>query len=100
MDTSPHRLEKSFLAEEETLIIDMLYDGLTQKAIGRKLGVNDRTVRRRLDELKIKLGAANSLQIPLNAHNQKVWSPPCCRRTSISRPRRNRSTETTDCAHQ
>lgn len=56
-------------------MIDLLFDGATQKAIGRQLGLNDRTVRRHLDELKAKLNAANSLQIPLYATLAAGGSP-------------------------
>ncbi|GAB3993194.1 hypothetical protein GCM10029992_04240 [Glycomyces albus] len=76
MDIGANHTSKITLSEEEIRIIDYLYGGMTQKAIGRRLGVEDRTVRRRLDELKAKLRAGNSLQIPVKAHRCGIWSPP------------------------
>lgn len=76
MDPGTPQPSEGTLSDEESTIIDFLYDGLTQKAIGRRLGVKDRTVRRRLEDLKLKLDAGNSLQIPLKAWDRGVWKPP------------------------
>ncbi|WP_199038321.1 LuxR C-terminal-related transcriptional regulator [Glycomyces salinus] len=75
MDTGTPQPPEGTLNDEDSTIIDFLYDGLTQKAIGRRLGIRDRTVRRRLEDLKSKLGADNSLQIPLKARDRGVWKP-------------------------
>lgn len=50
------------LTAEDLLLLRMLADGLGPEAIGRRLGVSDRTVRRRQHSLCLRLGVGHVMQ--------------------------------------
>jgi DNA-binding NarL/FixJ family response regulator len=52
---------------EEAQLLDLLRQGLKDRAIARALGIGERTVQRRLSRLMATLGAKTRFQAAINA---------------------------------
>jgi DNA-binding NarL/FixJ family response regulator len=59
------------LTDQELAILSLLYAGLTDEAIGRKLGLSERTVRRIVAEIMKRLDATSRFQAGAKAANRK-----------------------------
>ncbi|RVU27960.1 erythropoiesis-stimulating protein [Streptomyces antnestii] len=56
-------------------VLRLLAEGLTDEAVGRRLGVSDRTVRRMVGELTTRLGATSRFQVAVLAERADWLSP-------------------------
>jgi len=63
------------LSPRERQVIALLVAGYTCKESGRKIGIREPTVRKRLRDLITKLGVANRLELVLFALHHRLVDP-------------------------
>jgi DNA-binding CsgD family transcriptional regulator/sugar-specific transcriptional regulator TrmB len=63
----PKRFDDNGLNVQETAVVRLLGQGLTDEAIGRKLGLSERTIRRLVSDLMKRLGAKSRFQAGVEA---------------------------------
>jgi DNA-binding CsgD family transcriptional regulator/sugar-specific transcriptional regulator TrmB len=68
----PPRLDGNGLNDQEAAVLRLLGQGLTDEAIGRKLGLSERTIRRLVSELMKRLAAKSRFQAGVEAI-QRGW---------------------------
>lgn len=73
--TSTDQCRSIRLTPRETVTLDLLGDGLTAAAIGRRLAISERTVQKHLQRVYAKLGVTDRLAAVRRAESLGVLSP-------------------------
>lgn len=72
----PRRFDEHGLNDQELAVVRLLGQGLTDEAIGRKLGLSERTIRRLVSELMRRLNARSRFQAGVRAIHYGWLDPP------------------------
>ncbi|NUS55379.1 MAG: helix-turn-helix transcriptional regulator [Streptomycetaceae bacterium] len=72
LDDAPARSDATTISEGDRTLLTLLAAGYTDEAVAKRLGVSLRTVRRRVHDLMIRLGASSRLDAGLKA-GQRGW---------------------------
>ena len=67
---SPHKETQFKLTERQRQIVRELAEGITNKEIGRRLGLAEGTVKVQLNRIYRKLGIANRTALAVMAHRR------------------------------
>ncbi|MFE0519670.1 LuxR C-terminal-related transcriptional regulator [Streptomyces sp. NPDC058954] len=75
-----HRAADTRLTPRETTVLLLLADALTASAIGRRLGISDRTVHKHIEKIYRKLGTRDRVGTVLRAQHLGLVPAPSARR--------------------
>ncbi|HEX8817031.1 MAG TPA: LuxR C-terminal-related transcriptional regulator [Terriglobales bacterium] len=78
MDSAPPRFVSSYgeslLCDREHMVVQLVAEGLTNRAIAVKMGVSEHTVKNHLSRIYAKLGVSNRLDVMFSVLSQRPTS--------------------------
>lgn len=60
------------ISHRHVIILNMLSKGLKATAIGRTIGISDRTVEKHIERMKVKLGCKNTAHLVATAIRSEI----------------------------